>query len=128
MATQASLSELLIPHRLLMICWYATQLNEINIVREKTTCIFRPIILPKLQHARHLVLLNFKLPNEMLNIENGSEEGNMSHISGNQNIIVWLLQFVCRVIRSCHVSDFTLSRCFDLFLHVRRGLPCTLPQ
>ena len=41
----------MIEYRFIIICWNATQLNEIIIMSKKITCIFRPIILPKLQHA-----------------------------------------------------------------------------
>ena len=54
--------------------------------------------------VNQLVLLDVKLPNEMLNVKNDSEGGKMSNISGNQNCYNCLFTLICRI------QDLTITK------------------
>ena len=64
----------------------------------------------------HLFVVNFKLSNEMLNLQNGSEEGKMSNIHENQILAPDCLR------KGSVVSHFRFQFQHKT-KHVRQGLP-----
>ena len=62
--------------------------------------------------------MNFTLSNEMLKLKNGSGEGKMSNIHGNQFYQFLYARVTAGFVLSCHVSGFTFRIKPNTFVNV----------